>query len=329
MSARAQPGGRIVTVTANPSLDRTITLCDTLRPGEVQAAASAREDAGGKGINVARVIAAAGIQTLAVLPLASDDPFAAVLRSSGVTAHAVQIDGHVRANLTITDPAGVTTKLNLPGAPLSAQDATALIAAVVAASEGAAWLVLAGSLPPGVGVRFYVDVIRAVRRRWGAQAPRVAVDTSGAALRAVVDEAAPDLIKPNEEELAELAGIALADRTDLAAAVLPVARALVPARVAAALVTLGAEGAVLVTADGAWQARQPPIRVVSTVGAGDSALAGYLIADVDGPHDWAGDDPAERLRRAVRYGAAAASLPGTQAPSPQDLPAGEVLLRAL
>jgi 1-phosphofructokinase len=314
---------RIVTVTANPSLDRTITLDAPLQPGEVQAAASSREDAGGKGINVARVVAAAGIETLAVLPLAEDDPFAAALRASHVPSRLVEVVGHVRANVTITDPDGVTTKLNLPGATLSPADVAELIGSVVAASEGANWLVLAGSLPPGAGDRLYVDISRAVRARWGAASPRIAVDTSGAALRAVVDEASPDLIKPNDEELAELVGVALESGADLAAAVLPVARALVPAKVAAALVTLGAAGAVLVNADGAWQATPPRIRVVSTVGAGDSSLAGYVLADVDG------DDPAGRLRRSVKYGAAAASLPGTQAPTPDDLPEGEVIVRRL
>ena len=314
---------RIVTVTANPSLDRTITLAAALQPGEVQAAASAREDAGGKGINVARVVAAAGVDTVAVLPLAEDDPFSAALRASHVPARPVPVEGHVRANVTITDPDGVTTKLNLPGATLSSTDVAELIAAVVDASEDANWLVLAGSLPPGAGDRLYVDITRAVRGRWGASAPRIAIDTSGAALRAVVEHASPDLIKPNDEELAELVGVDLEPGADLAAAVLPVARALVPGKVAAALVTLGADGAVLVTAEGAWQATPPRIRVVSTVGAGDSSLAGYLLADV------AGDQPEARLRRSVQYGAAAASLPGTQAPTPADLPDGEVVVREL
>jgi len=314
---------KIVTVTANPSLDRAILLEAALKPGEVQPAASAREDAGGKGINVARVVAAAGVETLAILPLAEDDPFAVALRASHVPARPVAVEGHVRANVTITDAAGVTTKLNLPGATLSPADIAELISAVVLASEGATWLVLAGSLPPGVGDGFYVDVIRAVRARSGAGAPRVAVDTSGAALRAVVEHASPDLIKPNDDELAELAGIELESGADLAAAVLPVARELVPGKVAAALVTLGAAGAVLVSGEGAWEAAPPRIRVVSTVGAGDSSLAGYLLADL------AGDAPADRLRRSVRYGAAAASLPGTQAPTPDDLPSGDVVVRNL
>ncbi|MEU1970285.1 1-phosphofructokinase [Microbacterium sp. NPDC019599] len=313
----------IVTLTANPSLDRAITLAEPLRPGEVQSALSTREDAGGKGINVARVVAAAGARSLAVLPLAQDDPFDAALRDSAVAAKRVAIHGRARSNLTITDPEGATTKLNLPGAALDADDVTAVIDAVVEACAGARWLALAGSLPPGAGDGFYVDVIEAVRARYGADAPRIAVDTSGAALAAVVADGRPDLIKPNDDELAELAGVSLEDGPDLAAAVLPVARRLVPARVGAALVTLGSHGAVLVEGDAAWAGTPPRIRVTSTVGAGDSSLAGYLLADLDGA------SPEERLRRSIRYGAAAASLPGTQAPAPADLPAGDVPIRTL
>jgi len=306
----------IVTLTANPSLDRTIMLPAPLQVGDVQSAASAREDAGGKGINVARAIIAAGEECLAVLPLASGDPFDAALRAADVDAQRVPIRGNIRANIAITDPAGVTTKLNLPGAELSSEEAAAVVDAVVAASAGARWLVLAGSLPPGVADDFYVQVLSAVRQAHGADAPLVAVDTSGPALAAVVADGGADLIKPNDDELAELAGVSL-DGDDVHA-VLDVARALVPSRVRAALVTLGARGALLVDGDGALLATPPPIQVVSTVGAGDSSLAGYVLAATRG------DTREERLRLAVRYGAAAASLPGTKAPRPADLPPGDV-----
>lgn len=306
----------IVTLTANPALDRAITLGAPLRPGDVQAAVDAREDAGGKGINVARVTAAAGARTVAVLPLAVGDPFGDVLRASAIETSTVPVPGRVRANVTITDPSGVTTKLNLPGTELTRTDAAAVVRAVVDASEGARWLVLAGSLPPGVGDDFYVEVIEAVRGARGSSAPLIAVDASGAALAAVVERGSPDLIKPNDEELAELTGATLPD--DDLAAVLLVAQNLVPSRARAALVTLGARGAVLVTGDGAWAAAPPATRVVSTVGAGDSSLAGYLLADETGA------SPEERLRQAIRYGSAAASLPGTQAPTPADLPSDDV-----
>ncbi|MET0736128.1 MAG: 1-phosphofructokinase [Microbacterium sp.] len=312
----------IVTLTANPSLDRTITIGGPLLPGEVQPALGERQDAGGKGINVARVVAAAGVDVLAVLPLEPFDPFDAALRTTDVSARRVAITGRTRSNVTITDLAGTTTKLNLPGATLSAAEASAVVDAVVEACAGARWLVLAGSLPPGAGDAFYVDVIRAVRAAHGSDAPLVAVDTSGPALREVVEHGAPDLIKPNDEELAELTGVAL-EGGDLATAVLPVARRLVPSSVGAALVTLGAHGAVLVGRDGAWAGTPPAVRLASTVGAGDSSLAGYLLAEC------AGAPPAERLRSALRYGAAAASLPGTQAPTPRDLPSGNVRITSL
>lgn len=310
----------ILTLTANPSLDRTVALAQPLLPGEVQSALSERVDAGGKGINVARVVAAAGLDALAVLPLSPGDPFEAALHATGLPTRPVLVPGRTRANLTIVDPSGVTTKLNLPGALVEPDDAQAVIDAVVDAAVGARWLVLAGSLPPGLAPEFYADVIRAVRAAHGARAPRCAVDTSGAALHAVVASAAPDLIKPNDEELAELAGVALeAGTDDLPARVLDVARRLVPDRVGSALVTLGAHGAVLVDATEAWFLPAPRVRVASTVGAGDSSLAGYLLAES------AGEPAPERLRHAVRYGAAAAALPGTQPPHPADLPAHDAV----
>lgn len=314
----------IVTLTAHPALDRSISLDAALRPGDVQSGTPGREDAGGKGINVARAIAAAGYDALAVLPLAADDPYAAILASTGTSAYVVPVRGFARVNLTLSDPDGVTTKINLPGAVLTPDEAAQMIQTVAGACEGAEWLVLAGSLPPGVADDFYVEVIAAVRERWGADAPRIAVDTSGAALAAVVERGHPDLIKPNEHELAELAGASLdvaGDASDLIDRVVELARSFVPERVGAALVTLGGDGAVLIDADGAWVGAPPPITVVSTVGAGDSSLAGFVLGDVSGV------DAAGRLRRAIQYGAAAASLPGSQAPTPADLPSGVVDVR--
>lgn len=322
----------IVTVTVNPSLDRTIVLDAPLQPGAVQSAASTREDAGGKGINVARVLAAAGAETCAVLPLAPDDPYAAVLATEQLPTRPVAVTGHCRANVAITDPAGATTKLNLAGATPSVDELAALEAAVVDAAGGARWVVLAGSLPPGVEDDFYARLIRAVREKWGAAAPRIAVDASGPALARAVENARPDLIKPNDDELAELTGATLdgqveeassAAANDLARAAARAARALVPAKAGAALVTLGGAGAVLVDADGAYAAVPPPTRVRSTVGAGDSSLAGYLLAEAGG------GDPAACVASAIRHGAAAASLPGTMAPRPADLPTGDIAVTRL
>lgn len=303
----------IVTVTVNPSIDRAVTLAAPLEPGAVQRGVSERRDAGGKGINVSRALSAAGVPTTAILPAAADDPFLMLVAATGIAADAVPIAGLVRTNITLVDPAGETTKINLPGSTFTPDVVAALTERVVAASIGARWVVLAGSLPPGAREDLLVELVSAVRSSaGGGVAPRIAVDTSGAPLRAVVEGARPDLIKPNGEELAELLGEEPGDDPDDPAVAADRARRIVPRLAAAALVTLGSRGALLVDADGVLFAPAPKVDVLSTVGAGDSSLAGYLIAEA------ADGDRASRLARAVAYGAAAASLPGTAVPRPED-----------
>ena len=299
----------IVTVTANPSLDRTIELSAPLSVGAVQRSVSTTDEPGGKGVNVSRVLAASGADTLAVLPGRLDDPVLVALRERGVPAVALPVDARIRANVTLTDPSGTTTKVNEQGPDLAAH-AAALTVLVVEQAAGASWLVLAGSLPPGLGDGWLADVARAVQEAHGASAPRVAVDSSGPPLAALLDADVPvDLVKPNAEELAEVVGgDPAAFEADHALAA-EAARRLLDRGVRAVLLTLGGSGAVLVTGEGSWSAAAPRITPLSTVGAGDSSLAGYLLAET------AGADPAHRLAQAVASGAAAASLPGSVVPS--------------
>ncbi|WP_152188171.1 1-phosphofructokinase family hexose kinase [Georgenia satyanarayanai] len=312
----------ILTLTANPSVDRTVTLTGPLQRGAVLRAASMTSQAGGKGVNISRAAVAAGIPTVAVLPADGADPFVAELRAAGIDCRPQPPAGDVRVNLTLTEPDGTTTKVNSAGAAVERAHLDQLADAVVALAAEATWVVLAGSLPPGAPADWYAGLV--VRLR--ATAARVAVDTSGAALLALaaaLPAAAPDLMKPNGEELATIVGadpLALeADPAEAARA----ARVLVDRGVGAVLVTLGPAGGVLVTADGAWHAPAPPTTVVSTVGAGDSSLFGYLLAtERDAAPDMA-------LRWAVAYGSAAAGLPGTGIPRPGDVDAAAVTATAL
>jgi 1-phosphofructokinase len=172
--------------------------------------------------------------------------------------------------------------------------------------------VLAGSLPPGAPADWYAQLVTALRRT----STKVAVDTSDAPLRELVaglPGSAPDLMKPNGEELASLTGSdPEAVEADPAAAA-KAAQVLLDGGVGAVLATLGANGAVLATREGAWHATPPRTTVVSTVGAGDSSLFGYLLGDVTGR------DPGHRLALAVAYGSAAAGLPGTTIPHPEQV----------
>ena len=300
----------IVTLTANPSLDRTIELADRLVRGEVQRAFSTSEQPGGKGVNVSRALIASGIDTVAVLPGNTADPMLVALRAERIPVASLMIGGRIRSNITLTEPDGTTTKINEPGPILSDSEERCLIEVVVTHSRNAQWLVLAGSLPPGLSPDFYARVIEAVRAA-GAHPPRIAADSSGAPLHALIASGiGVDLIKPNAEELAELTGRgdpALLEADPSAA--FAAAMELVSQGCGAVLATLGRHGAVLATAEGGWVATMPPIVPRSTVGAGDSSLAGYLLADARG------DAAEQRLAQAVAHGAAAAALPGSTMPS--------------
>ena len=340
----------IVTLTPNPSLDRTVTLPGPLVRGGVNRLSGVVVEPGGKGVNVARVLVSAGQPAAAVLPAAAHDPLLLALEaaaaapsagSAALSTRAVTVAAPARINTAVTEPDGTTTKLNEPGAALSPQEIDAVEAALLKAATAAAaggggdvhhWAVLSGSLPPGVPTDWYARLVRLLRE--ATPGLRIAVDTSDeplAALAAGLPESAPDLVKPNGEELGQLVGLP-ADRAmaleegaahgDLAP-VADAARILVDLGLGAVMATLGPAGAVLVTGGGAWHATAPKVPVASTVGAGDSSVAGYVLADVRG-----GDEP-ERLRTAMAYGSAAASLPGTTLPAPGDLPAQEVVVTRL
>ncbi|MCW4465970.1 1-phosphofructokinase family hexose kinase [Glutamicibacter sp. MNS18] len=307
----------IVTLTMNPSLDQTVELSLPLAPGEVQRAASSHIQAAGKGVNVARAIDQAGQEVLAVLPGAANDKLVQSLAADQLPYRAVSIEQALRTNITITDPDGTTTKINEPGPQLDEPTIKRITETVLDLSAGAAWLVLAGSLPPGVSPDFYATLCAAVRGEYGARAPQIAVDTSGAPLtRLFAFDTAhlPDLIKPNAEELTELvaqdSAVGFEQSPGEAA---QAANYLVQRGIGAVLATLGAQGAVLVTGQGAWHATHAPVTTRSTVGAGDSALAGYLISDVRG------QSAPQRLAHAVAYGSAAVALPGSTIPSPDHL----------
>jgi 1-phosphofructokinase len=301
----------IVTLTVNPSLDRTIELPAALERGEVQRAAAAHQEPGGKGINVTRALAASGIDTIALFPAAHTDPMVTAMRGSLLPFVNLPIAGAVRSNVALTEPDGTTTKINEPGPDLSVDELDELTERVVSTAAGASWLVISGSLPPTIDQGYYVRLVREVALRLGGAAPRIAVDGSGEPLRLLLEsDQRIDLIKPNAEELAELAGEGSGDLFEREPALAAeAALALLDRGVATALVTLGGRGAALVSAEGSWFAAAPAIVARSTVGAGDSSLAGYLLADA------AGGDPAGRLAQAVAHGAAAASLPGSTVPT--------------
>ncbi|RMI09218.1 1-phosphofructokinase [Cellulomonas triticagri] len=303
----------IITLTPNPSLDRALHL-ERLEPGEVNRATATHLHPGGKGINVSRALVAHGVASRAVLPSGGADgaQIVSLLAAHGVDSRPVPVSGDTRSNITLSETSGATTKINAPGAVLTGEEQAALLAAVdTELRAGATAVVAAGSLPAGVEDAFFTRVADL----GAAHGVPVLLDTSGAPLAAAVAHGGLALVKPNDEELAELVGHALTTVGD----VLDAAHEVRAQGTDAVLVSLGAHGALLVTGAGAWWAGGPSLVPVSTVGAGDSTLAGYLAAD---------GDPADRLRRAVAWGRAAVLLPGSAAPTPDDVRPDEVAVLA-
>ena len=315
------PAGLIVTLTANPSFDRTVALSGPLERGAVHRVAQMTSQAGGKGVNISRAAVGAGLATIAVLPALPDDPFVHELASAGIDCRTSRPAGDIRVNLTLTEPDGTTTKFNGPGAAVDAARLDDLAETLVRSAAGGSWSVLAGSLPPGAPIEYYADLVARLRG-----VSQVAVDTSEGPLAALVDrfpEAAPDLLKPNAEELASITGTDADQLENDPGVAAKAARILVDRGVGAVLATLGGRGAVLVDAEGAWYAPAPPTVVVSTVGAGDCTLFGYLLAELRGLQ------ARDRLALAVAYGSAAAGVPGTTIPRSSDLHPERVDVHAL
>ena len=292
----------IVTFTANPSVDRTLEIPEFAR-GAVIRATQTRVDGGGKGVNVTRALAANGHPSIAVLPRggAEGAQLMALLEAEQLLVQPVPIAGAIRANVTIVEPDGATTKINEPGPTLSDAEVVQLTDALLQAARGADWAVLSGSLPPGAPVDWYATLTVALHE----QGVHVAVDTDGTRLRATF-AAAPDLIKPNQRELAEASGVPVAGPADALAAI----RRIRAAGARTVLASLGAEGALLVDDTGAYHGSAEVGAPRSTVGAGDAMLAGFLAA---------GGSGAQALAEAVAWGTAAVSLPGSRMPGPSDL----------
>lgn len=292
----------IVTLTPNPSLDRTLELTELLR-GEVIRATAVRVDPGGKGINVSLALTATGHASRAVVPLGGyeGEQLGAAITDAGIELVVVAVAESVRTNLSLTEPDGTVTKVNAPGPQLSTGEAEALRTTTVASLVGADWLAVCGSMPPGAPDRLYADLVDEAH----TAGVRIAVDASGAPLAAAI-AAGPDLIKPNVHELAELTGRPLRRLGE----VLDAANELRDRGVKSVAVSLGADGAILVEDTGAWHATTPPITVRSAVGAGDAMVAGLLAASGQGP---------DALRHGVAYGSGAAELPGTQFPRADNL----------
>lgn len=259
---------RVLTVTLNPALDLTVQL-PALRLGEVNRGESLQVHAAGKGLNVAQVLADLGHQLTVTGFLGASNPqaFERLFAARGFADEFVRVAGETRSNIKLAEADGQVTDINGPGLEVSEAHCGQLVARLERLVPSHELVVVAGSLPRGVDSQWFVELLQRLNRL-GA---RVALDTSGAALREGLTTA-PWLIKPNEQELAEARGVELPDAQALARE----AWRLQVEGIQHVVISQGSDGVSWFSSDAALHAYPPKVGVVSTVGAGDSLLAGML-----------------------------------------------------
>jgi 6-phosphofructokinase 2 len=288
----------IITVTVNPAIDRTITV-DRLVFEDRAYITSSKETAGGRGINAASVIHSFGGEAVAIVPAGgkSGALFEEYLDRCGFKLVVVPIRNEVRSNLIITDKQGLTAKLNERGATLNKTELARLEKAIHANLHRASWLMICGSLPPGVPPSFYTQLIKLARK----QGVKVLLDTDGEALEAGV-EARPTVVTPNQQEAERLLDTALLTPTHFVQA----AGRIQKMGAESVLLSLGSRGAVGAFDHQMIEVIPPRVDAIAPIGAGDAMHAAFTWA-MENSNDYR-----DALRWSVAAGTASALLPGMQ-----------------
>ncbi|WP_338479578.1 1-phosphofructokinase [Pseudomonas trivialis] len=280
---------KILTLTLNPALDLTVRL-PRLEPGEVNRSENMLTHAAGKGLNVAQVLADLGHQlsVSGFLGDANPQAFDALIAHRGFGDAFVRVPGETRSNIKIAEHDGRVTDINAPGPLVSEQAQAQLLELLTEIGPRFDAVVVAGSLPRGVSPQWFQALLETLK----AQGLKVALDTSGEALRAGL-QAGPWLVKPNTEELAE----ALGNAPDAISRLQQMG-------VEHVVVSDGAAGVSWYSPAATLHATPPKVTVASTVGAGDSLLAGMLHGLLNG------DTPEQTLGRATAIAAMAVTQVG-------------------
>lgn len=296
----------VITVTLNPALDKTLILED-FTPGVVNRALSVRQDIGGKGINVSKVLKEFGVQSVCTGFLGGNlkDLFLRELKSKGIDSDFVPIKGNTRTNTKVVDRVrNEFTDINEPGAVIDKDELYEFLAKFEGMVKSGDTVVLSGGASSSVPKDIYRKLTE-ISKNKGAY---VLLDAEGELFEEAL-KAGPDVVKPNDYELSLLEGRKLETDEDILSA----ARRLMDKGVGKVMVSLGADGSMYVTKNGAYRAKGLKVQVNSTVGAGDSMVAALVYARLKGLDD------RTTLANAQAFGAATVTLEGTQACTPSDI----------
>ena len=298
---------KILTLTLNPAFDIHCGV-EKFLPERENYMRSYRRHIGGKGINVSRALHENGVKSLAFVVLGRQncDDFTKELRLCGVNYMPVFVDGRIRENITIHPENAPETRISFEGCRVSRDCAESVFSVMLPLCSEETIFTFNGRMPAGLSVADIVPLLEKVK----ARGVRLAID-SGTFTMEDFAAVKPWFIKPNQEEIARLVGreVGTAEEAIIAA------REIRARGIENVMVSLGGEGAVLVCPEGEFAVNVPKIDVVSTIGAGDSSVAGFCAAFAEGK------TALECLINAVSYGSAACLTAGTNPPKREDVEA--------
>lgn len=294
---------RIYTITLNPAFDVHAETKNFL-PFQENAAKVLSRDVGGKGLNISRALQKNGVSNTAIVVIGKEngEEFSFAAEEEGLQCLWVEQEGRIRENFTLHSDDGKETRISFSGFTVDAaviDDVEKLIEL-----EEETIVTLTGSLPKGIPMY----ELKCFLQRLKENGAKIVIDSKSFTLEDIL-EIGPWLMKPNQEEVSVYFGKKVESFQDCK----EMAEQLCARGVENVMISLGAQGALLATKEGVYTATPPEVQAISTIGAGDSAIAGFLTA-------WSqGEEPKRCLRLAVSFGTAACKKAGTSAPSPAEV----------
>lgn len=296
---------KIITLTLNPAFDIHCYV-PNFAPYHENLAKITDNEAGGKGVNISRALTVNGVENLAFVVLGDEngDSFGKRLTADNMTYRAITVEGRIRENITLHTDGSDETRISFEGFKTDATLLDSVLSEISAETLEDTCVTFTGRVPSGIGMTDVKSFLKKLMDR-GA---KIVIDSRSFTLDDIV-EMKPWLIKPNQEEISEYLGKEINTFDE----VLTAATEIYEKGIENVMISLGSQGALLVSSEGAYIAKPPRIEALSTIGAGDSSIAGFLAAAKDGE----GADV--MIRRAVSYGTAACMTEGTRPPRKEDV----------
>ena len=298
---------KIITLTLNPAFDMHCYAKGFELYHENLADITAFE-AGGKGVNISRALVSGGVENkaLAVIGSENGDAFKRALLDDGIDCIYIDVQGRIRENITLHTDNATETRISFRGFEADISLLERVESALMDIIDADTVITFTGSLPKGIGAEEAKEMLIRIKEK-GA---KIVIDSRSFKLDDI-KAVYPWLIKPNEEEIAMYSDMSVTDLESAAKAALTLRESCAEN----VMISLGGAGAVLACSDGVFSANAPKIKVLSTIGAGDSSIAGFIVAAKEG------SSYPEMLKRAICYGSAACMSEGTRPPIPQDIAA--------